>query len=147
MILIIIFVLLLSVIALSYYTFKFQSGYAVSERKLNTLENKFELLSPSIAWMEVEDFLSIQKTYIINYRDLKQQVINQLATSPNEKYGFYFEDLNTGVWTGINEKERLKPMSLFKVPIMMIILKKVQEGNLSLDLKIMVRQEDLDGRS
>jgi len=104
-------------------------------------------LPPSIAWMETEDFLAIQKTYTLNYLGLKQQVINQLATSPNEKYGFYFEDLNTGSWIGINERERLKPMSLFKVPVMMIILKKVQEGDLSLDLKVMIRPEDLDGRS
>lgn len=140
-------ILILSVMVLSYYTFKFKTSYVTSERKLNALENKFELLSPSIAWMETEDFLSVQKTYTINYRDLRQQVINQLATSPNEKYGFYFEDLITGAWVGINERERFVPMSLFKVPIMMIMLKKVQEGSLSLDLKVMVRPEDLDGRS
>jgi beta-lactamase class A len=145
--LIFIIVLLLSVAVLFYSNAKFKSGYAVLDQKNDILNDKFEMLSPSISWMETEDFLAMQKTYSLNYQTMKQQVIDQLATSPNEEYGFYFEDLNTGAWVGINEKERLKPMSLFKVPIMMIVLKKVQENNISMDLKVLVRPEDLDSRS
>lgn len=147
LILIIIIVLLLSVIALFYFNIKLKSDYEISKQKVRALNNNFELISPSIAWMETENFLAQQKIYTINYRDLKQQVINQLATSPNETYGFYFEDLNTGSWIGINEKERFMPMSLFKVPLMVSVLEKVQEGEISLDQKTIVKPEDLDSDS
>jgi len=89
--------------------------------------------------------LEKQKYYNVNYRSLKQQVITELAKHPDEKYGFYFEDLATGSWIGINEKERFIPRSLFKVPLMVLILKKVEEGELSLDQKVIVKPADLLG--
>jgi len=141
--LIIIVVLLLTVTVLSYSTIKLKTGYAV----LTERESKFELLSPSIAWMETEDFLVQQEKYNINYVELKKQVLNELQKKPDEIYGFYFEDLTTGAWIGINEKEKFIPMSLFKVPLMIAILKKVEQGEISLDQKVMVDSEDLDARS
>lgn len=138
--LVIIIILLLVVILLSYSTIKLKTGYTI----LTEREKKFELLSPSIAWMETEDFLAQQEKYNINYRELKKQVLNELEKSPNEKYGFYFEDLTTGAWIGVNEKEKFIPMSLFKVPLMVAILKKVEQGEISLDQKAMIDSEDLD---
>lgn len=145
--LIIIIILLLSVITLFYFDIKLKSNYTISKQEVRTLNNEFELISPSIAWMQTEDFLAQQKIYNVNYRNLKQQVINQLATSPNETYGFFFEDLNTGSWIGINEKEKFMPMSLFKVPLMVTILKEVEDNDISLDQKVVIKPEDLDSNS
>jgi len=146
-VLIVIIILLLSVIALSFFTVKFYTGYVTADQEVADLQNKFTLLSSSIAWMETEDFLAKQETYIINYREMKQQVIDQLATSPDEQYGFYFEDLSTGSWIGINEKQQFMPMSLFKVPLMVAILEKIQDGTLSLNQTTLIEPEDLDNQS
>jgi beta-lactamase class A len=38
----------------------------------------------------------------------------------------YFRDLNNGPWIGINEDENYSPASLFKVPILIAVLKKTE---------------------
>ncbi len=62
-------------------------------------------------------------------------------------YGLYYEDLQSGAWVGYNEREKFIPQSLFKVPLAMTILKKVERGDLSLDETITLREEDLDPSS
>lgn len=44
-----------------------------------------------------------------------------------EAMAVYFRDLNGGPWFGVNEREPFIPASLFKVPIMMVLLKKAEE--------------------
>jgi beta-lactamase class A len=135
--------LFLAVVVLAFLFVKVNSAYVVLEER----ENKFELISPSIAWMETEDFLKKQETYNINYRELKVQILKELKKDSLDKYGVYFEDLTTGAWIGINEKEQFLPMSLFKVPLMIVILKKVEEGSLHLNQTVTITADDLDVRS
>ncbi len=45
------------------------------------------------------------------------------------------------------KKKRFVPMSLFKVPLMITVLKKVEEGDISLDDEITLTGKDLDNRS
>lgn len=109
---------------------------------------KFELLSPNIAWMNTEEFLSVQQRYSIEYYGLKDKMLDFLNNTNFEGYyGVYFEDLNTGAWIGINEKEEFIPASLLKLPIMIATLKKVQEGEIQLEQKVSIRAEDIDIRS
>lgn len=106
---------------------------------------KFELLSPNIAWMKTEEFLKIQKNYSISYLELKTRIINVLNNSGYKgHYGVYFEDLNTGSWIGINEKEEFVPGSLNKIPIMVATLKKVENKSLSLEKVIVLEKEDIN---
>jgi len=140
---IIIVILLIINISLIIIFKQINSEYLILKQK----ENKFELISPDIAWMETEDFLEKQKTYTLNYRELKTRIFEELEKDSLENYGVYFEDLTTGTWIGINEKEQFLPMSLFKVPLMIVILKKVEEGSLSLNQTVLISPQDLDGRS
>jgi beta-lactamase class A len=105
----------------------------------------FKLLSPRIAWMNTEEFLKIRNHYAIGYSDLKENIKNVLNHPSGEgHYGVYFEDLNTGSWIGINEKDEFVPASLLKIPIMVAVLKKVEDGDLALDQTVTLEEEDLD---
>ncbi len=115
--------------------------------KIEEKQIEFELISPSIAWMDAEDFLDKQKNYQLQYGSLKESMLNILNESAKGKYGIYYEDLNTGAWVGINEREKYLPMSLFKVPLMISVLKKIEDGQYSLDQEVILTPADLDSKS
>ncbi|NCP67665.1 serine hydrolase [bacterium] len=56
----------------------------------------------------------------------------------------YARDLNNGPWMGINEKHTYVSASLMKVPVMMILLKQVEDGRLNLQDKLIYEPEKLD---
>jgi beta-lactamase class A len=124
--------------------FSLKQDYQNISAQLNTFENRFELLSPDIAKLNTDSFLAQQKITSINYWDLKEKLLNEIKKTPDAQYGIYFEDLSTGSWIGINEKEQFYPRSLFKVPLMVAILKKVEEGEISLNQKIKLSLTDID---
>lgn len=120
-----------------------ENNYITAKNKLN-----FELLSPSIAWVNAEGFVKLQKNYSVNYTKLKKNISSILKkASLKGHYGVYFEDLNTGAWIGINEKDEFLPASLLKLPIMIAILKKVQNGDLSLEQNVTLAKQDIDLQS
>lgn len=106
--------------------------------------NNFELLSPDIAWMNIDTFLERQHMYDIRYLPLKEKLIQKLNETPEAKFGLYFEDLITGASIGINEKEKFVPKSLFKVPVMVAVLKKVQEGDIFLNTTVYLSNKDIN---
>lgn len=127
--------LLLSIILNTFLFFHYENKY----------KSRFQFVSPSIAWMDTEDFLAVQKKYSLEYHELKSDIVKILNTSGlSGTYGFYFEDLSTGAWIGVNEREEFYPASLLKVPIMAAVLKKVERGELSLDQKIKIMEEDIN---
>jgi beta-lactamase class A len=108
----------------------------------------FSLLSPNIAWIKTEEFLDIQKKSSINYWGLKSKFLDEIQKDiPKENVGIYFEDLFTGSWVGINEKNEFYPRSLFKVPVMVTILKKIEDGELSLSQNVILEERDIDSLS
>ena len=109
---------------------------------------QFKLLSPNIAWMNTEDFVQVQKSYSIEYQGMKDKILNITNNSNYEGYyGIYFEDLNTGAWIGINEKEEFVPASLLKIPVLVATLKKVENGELSFEQTVLINKDDLDLKS
>jgi beta-lactamase class A len=128
----------------AYSYFSVKSDYQNLTKEIGEFENRFELLSPSIAKLNTDAFLEKQKTSSINYWELKEQILKQIEKAPDSNYGIYFEDLSTGSWIGINEKEQFYPRSLFKVPLMVALLKKVEEGEISLDQKVKISLNDID---
>lgn len=108
-------------------------------------KSNFEYISPDIAWMETADFLSIQNQYSVNFQTLKEELLDFANDSNlNGFYGIYFEDLKTGAWIGINEKEEFISASLLKVPVLVAILKRVEKGELDLNQVVTLREEDLN---
>jgi beta-lactamase class A len=114
----------------------------------NSGDMYYELLSPQIAWMNVDEFLEKQKSLAVSYAGLKEQLIFKIAElNPSGQYGIYFEDLTTGAWIGINEKQKFYPFSLLKVPVLVAVLKKVQDENLSLEQRLYIKAKYLDSKS
>ena len=111
-------------------------------------DEDFMLLDPEIAELSVNDFVKVQDNLVVRYMPLRTQVIETIdSTDPDGVYGFYFEDLETGSWVGINEKEKFIPASLFKVHFMIAVLKNVEDGKMSINDKVTLTEEDLDSIS
>ncbi len=86
-----------------------------------------------------------ESSAILHYADLRpdiESIINSANASNN--IGFFLQDIQTGAWLGINEKEGFVPASLLKVPIAMSTLKKVDRNEIKLTDSIELTEEDLD---
>lgn len=89
-----------------------------------------------------------ENTNILHYMDLKPQMeaeINKFDTNSNT--GLFLQDIQTGAWLGINEREGFIPASLLKVPIAMAIFKKVERDEIKLSDTIKLTKEDIDEKS
>jgi beta-lactamase class A len=108
----------------------------------------FDLLSEKIAWMDVEDFNKIKKDLTISYAGMKIQVLDYFsANNITGRYSLYFEDMTTGAWIGVAERDKFVPASLLKLPIMFAVLKKVELSELSLDQEVVITKDYLDDES
>lgn len=114
-----------------------------SEKYKPRVAPSFNLISEDIAWMESEEFIQRKQYYHLYYGDLRKELTEYINHS-NATYGIYFEDLTTGSWMGINERQKFYPQSLLKMPVLVAVLKKVEEGSVSLSDKLTLRQEDIN---
>lgn len=60
-------------------------------------------------------------------RKLDALVAEETAAGRVRHASIYFHDLNNGPWFGVNEREDFSPASLFKVPLMMAILREEED--------------------
>lgn len=83
---------------------------------------------------------------ILHYNQLRVSIGSRFHSSDNTEgnVSVYLQDIKKGSWMGINEKEGFVPASLLKVPIAIAIMKKVENGELSLDQKIEIKSGDID---
>lgn len=109
-------------------------------------KDKFPFLNEGIAQLELEEFLEQQKRLSVSYVDLRRSV-ESILENEGGNYSFYFEDLVSGAWIGINEKAKFYPASLIKVSIFVAILKKIELGELQFDEVLKIEKEDLNSNS
>lgn len=85
---------------------------------------------------------------ILHYQDLKPQIetIIQTATA-DTSVSIFLQDINTGAWLGINERNGFIPASLLKIPIMMAVFKRVDREEIKLTDTVSLVKEDLDPQS
>lgn len=118
----------------------------VAKEKPETLSNTgFSFLDPAISNMDISNFLKTRNDYVASYKPLKIE-IEQILSQSDGKFGVYFEDLEFHAWFGVNEREPFRPASLLKITTVAAILKQVEEGELSLDTKIVLNEDDLNYR-
>ncbi len=129
-------------LALSLYNTN-QALWRLEKANISSERQNFSLLDPSVARLEIDEFLEKQKTFTVSYATFRQS-IEQMLKMEGGEYGVYFEDLTTGAWFGINEKGKFWPASLLKVPTMVAILKEVEEGRLDLNQSVTLQASDLD---
>lgn len=115
------------------------------EEKNNSVVTGFSFLDPTISTLDVDDFLMEKEKYTASYTPLRKEIETILSNSKG-KFGIYFEDLEFHAWFGINEREDFKPASLLKITTVAAILKEVEEGELSLDQKTILTENDVDKR-
>ncbi len=134
---IIIIFLLITVVGLLLFG-RIRIDYFVDPFSLNTTN---EFLNPII------DFEKQKKFYIeeLDPLSLKGQIENYLnsADIKNNHIAVYFRDLTNGMWIGINERDDFLPASLFKVPIMLLWLKRIEDKRSS--LKTMLSYDKAQG--
>lgn len=132
-------ILLIASLSLNFYSL------FLAEKDSNQKITGFSFLDPTISNLEVDDFLKTKEEYTSSYKPLKDD-IEDILSEANGHFGVYFEDLEFHSWVGVNEKEYFTPASLLKITTVTAILKEVEEGELSLDKKVIIREEDLNER-
>jgi len=100
------------------------------------------LLSPSIN----SGILDSKNYLILNFEPLKD-TINTYIEKNNLDLSMYVLDLPSRATFGINSNKTYFPASFNKLPIAILILKKVEEGKLSLDTILSIKDSDRDPSS
>ncbi|MDP3765676.1 MAG: serine hydrolase [Nanoarchaeota archaeon] len=95
------------------------------------------LLSPRIysGLLEPKSFL------ITHFAPLKLKIQNYIAKN-NLNVSVYVENLRNGVWMGINERTGFFPTSLNKLPVAILVMKKIEDGELSFDTMLEIKDSD-----
>lgn len=101
------------------------SGSDKTHKRENSLESKlkrYELLDPTRNLLE-------QKDAITNIQSLRE-ILNSIAyrEASSSKISIYFEFLNTGANIDVNKEEKIWPVSLAKLPLAMLAMKKMENG-------------------
>lgn len=102
-----------------------------------------------------EEVLNTQKTIDINQAKMTQATIQankinwegleaellEIIGNEKNKYSLYIENLSTGEYIQFNEEENFHPASIYKVPLAITVLKKVDGGEVKLTDKLLVTDE------
>lgn len=103
----------------------------------NPLDSNNCLLSPKI----YNKIIKPNSFLILNFNPLRDDIKSYIDKN-NLDVSVYIENLRTGASFGINASKSYPAASLNKLPIAVIVLKKVEKGEYSLDTKIQIRNYD-----
>ena len=95
------------------------------------------LLSPRVysGLLEPKSFM------IVNFAPLKEK-IQSYITKNNLNVSVYVENFRNGAFMGIDEKKGFFPASLNKLPVAILIMKKIEQGELSFDTMLPIKDSD-----
>jgi beta-lactamase class A len=100
-------------------------------------EQSFPLLSA-----KVHSNIMEEKSFaIVNFAPLKAKLEDYISEE-RANMSIYVENLRNGAYTGINERSGFLPASLNKLPLAILIMKKVEEGKLAMDTPIKIQKSD-----
>lgn len=120
-------IMLLLAVIINYYT---------SNSKIEKARNN-GLLSPRIT----SGLLEPKSFMIVNFAPLREKMRNYIEKN-NLNVSVYVENLRNGAFTGINEKTGFFPTSLNKLPVAILTMKKIEEGELSFDTMLDIKDID-----
>jgi beta-lactamase class A len=102
---------------------------------------KYHLIDPSRSVVDQENFLS-------SIEPVRKQMKELVAKYEKEgdSIGVYLEFLNTGANISINQDTRFWPASLSKMPTVMIVMKRIEDGKWKLSNQLVLFEEDKDDR-
>lgn len=87
------------------------------------------------------------KDLIINLQPLRDYLNKMNADLGPDKMSLYLEFLNTGANISINKNLKIFPASIAKLPLAIVIMKKIENGELGLGESVILSVEDLDSQS
>jgi beta-lactamase class A len=105
----------------------------------DALSNDYPLIDPARQ-------LIPQSDYIINIQSLRDY-LTTIGDQYPDQVSIYYEQLNSGANISINKNLRLFPASLTKLPLAIVVAKKVEEKEWQWDTKLTVEQSDIDSGS
>lgn len=100
---------------------------------------KFSLLDPARVFLDQDD-------YLLNIQDLRDY-LSALGEKYPENISIYYEQINSGSNISVNKDLHLFPASLSKLAQAIIIARKVEEGLMDWNEKLLTRPEDLSADS
>lgn len=103
--------------------------------------NQYSLIDPARNMLDQNDAI----TNIQGLRDKLNEI--EVREKNNAKISLYFEFLNTGANISINQNERIFPASLAKLPLALLVMKKIEDGSWNWDLKLTAGDENLNSGS
>jgi len=108
--------------------------------RINSGNDIYPLVNPIIGF-------DVNESKKERYLELKEKISfyikNQKKDEAVQMISFYFRNLQSGQWVGINENEEFNPASLLKVPIMMLYFKFAETDPKILEQKLKFTDEDL----
>ncbi len=108
----------------------------------NKVSNKQGLLSPRI----YSGILEPKSYLIINFVPLKKE-LESYINDRNLTVSIYLVNLRDGASMSIDSYRAYAPASLSKVPVAILMMKKVEEGKIALDTPLEIREEDREENS
>jgi len=106
--------------------------------------DSYPLIFPFYKGMSDESFTEVQLYQRVNHYGLRSLLNASVVIPPETRYGYYFEDLNTGSWIGINEKTVFQPVSLLKLPLIAATFKQLSDGVIFSNTTVTILPEDVD---
>ncbi|KKQ59204.1 MAG: Beta-lactamase class A-like protein [Parcubacteria group bacterium GW2011_GWD1_38_16] len=97
--------------------------------------NKYNLLNPARKLVEQEDL-------IINFQPLRDYLNDKYEAEQN--VSIYFEYLPTGASIALNKDAEFYPASLLKVPVVMVVAKKIEKGEWKWTNELVLMSPDKD---
>ncbi len=88
-----------------------------------------------------------QEHFIVNIQPLRDWINQYVAEKGANRISIYLEVLNTGSNISVNKELQIFPASLMKIPVAMVTMRKVQDGDIGLDDAISLKQQHLNSDS
>jgi beta-lactamase class A len=100
------------------------AGYGLALVAGEVCQSWYPHLNPSVRCGDQHP--SFMKSYEAFKTDLEQWIEERKKAGAIDEATVYFRDLENGPWFGIRESEQFLPASLFKVPVMIAVLKAIE---------------------
>lgn len=99
--------------------------------------NSYPLLNPRLKTFGLDNPEARNSKLFATLVPLKQEVLDNLGEDRKDT-AFYVEDLNSGSWVGWQEREPFIAASLLKTPIAIAAMKKIENGEWSLETEFIM---------
>lgn len=114
----------------------------MSKQEKREIEPESQLLSSRI----YSGVLEPQSHLIYNFKELEESLENRI-TKEKKNISIYLQNLRDGASMGINEDTEFEPASLNKLIIAIITMIKVEQKEIDLEDRILIKESDVDKAS